>query len=265
MEKYFMKIKNILLSSLVFNNFLVMLNKVFLRFFDTKSSLTKEDLFIWLKKNENTITNFCSNLDKKLWTETKQEIEKILEISKENLKNIPYDLGGAAATDLIYFLTRYSNPKTVVETGVGAGFSSFSILQALKVNNVGKLYSSDFPYFRLPNPTRYVGAAVPNELKHQWKLYLDGDKINLNKISDSIGIIDLFHYDSDKSYNGRKLVLELITPKIHKDSWLIMDDIGDNSFFYDFVYSNNFNNGYKIFKIKNKWVGLIHPKLGKNI
>ena len=45
-----MKIKNILLSSLVFNNFLVMLNKVFLRFFDTKSSLTKEDLVVWLKK-----------------------------------------------------------------------------------------------------------------------------------------------------------------------------------------------------------------------
>ena len=44
-----------------------------------------------------------------------------------------------------------------------------------------------------------------------------------------------------------------------------MDDISDNSFFYDFVNSNSFNKRYKIFKINNKWLGLIYPKLKKNI
>ena len=261
-----MKIINIIKFSLSYKRLVVILKKFFLRFFDKKNSITESDLNIWLKKNEDSISNFCSTLDKNLWSETRKEIEAILKISTENLKNIPYDLGGAAAIDLLYFLTRHSNPKVVVETGVAAGFSSFSILKALKTNNnSGHLYSSDFPYFRLPNPTKYIGVVVPDEFQKEWKLYLDGDQKNLNKILNLVRSIDLFHYDSDKSYNGRKFALELVMTKTHKDSWVVMDDISDNSFFYDFVNSNSFNKRYKIFTIKNKWVGLIYPKLKKNI
>ena len=91
-----------------------------------------EDLIKTIKKYKLYVgTNYMLGFP----DETRKEIEAILKISTENLKNIPHDLGGAAAIDLLYFLIRYSNPKVVVETGVAAGFSSFSILKALKTNN----------------------------------------------------------------------------------------------------------------------------------
>ena len=44
------------------------------------------------------------------------------------------------------------------------------LLQAIEKNNVGKLFSSDFPYFRLENPEQYIGIVVPNDLKKNWRL-----------------------------------------------------------------------------------------------
>ena len=86
-----MKIINIIKFSLSYKRLVVILKKFFLRFFDKKNSITESDLNIWLKKNEDSIPNFCSTLDKNLWSETRKEIEAILKISTENLKNIPHE------------------------------------------------------------------------------------------------------------------------------------------------------------------------------
>ena len=48
---------------------------------------------------------------------------------------------------LLYFLVRLINAKNVLETGVSAGSSSRSILEALKINGFGKLYSSDLAIY----------------------------------------------------------------------------------------------------------------------
>ena len=75
-----------------------------------------------------------------------------------------------------------AEPKTILETGVAAGFSSQSFLSALAKNGSGKLYSSDYPYFRIPNPEKYIGIVVDKELQNNWELYIEGDKANLDKI-----------------------------------------------------------------------------------
>ena len=46
---------------------------------------------------------------------------------------------------LLYSIIRYQKPISVVETGVASGASSYSILQAMKRNGFGKLYSIDLP------------------------------------------------------------------------------------------------------------------------
>ena len=43
---------------------------------------------------------------------------------------------------------------------------------------------------------------------------------------------------------------------LNDDSIIIMDDIQDNSFFYDYVKINKLKNFY-VFKYENKYVGLI--------
>ena len=114
----------------------------------------------------------------------------------------------------------------------------------------------DFPYFRIKNPEQYIGILVPEHLKKRWSLYVDGDKKNLKKISDQINKIDIFHYDSDKSYDGRKKSFDLLRNKL-LNSWIIMDDIQDNSYFYDIL--NLINKNYYVIKYENKWIGLIQP------
>ena len=82
--------------------------------------------------------------------ERKSKCNKNLNDSSDKiLQSIPFNLGGGGALDLLYFLTRYSKPKIVLETGVVAGHSSKTILTAIGKNGEGHLYSSDFPYFRL--------------------------------------------------------------------------------------------------------------------
>ena len=107
-----------------------MLKKSYLRFFDKKNSISTQELKSWLDKNTTSIEKFCSDLDCNLWQETEKETKKINEYASLKLKDIKFDLGGSAQIELIYFLTRYLKPKIVFETGVAAGFSSASILEA---------------------------------------------------------------------------------------------------------------------------------------
>ena len=100
----------------------------------------------------------------------------------EKLKALDYDLGGGGNSPLLYFLVRSMRPRIVVETGVAAGFSSSAILTALKENGEGILYSSDFPYFRIKNPEKYIGLLVDEELKGNWTCLKQGDRFNLPEI-----------------------------------------------------------------------------------
>lgn len=172
------------------------------------------------------------------------------------LSALEHDLGGGGIYPFLYFITRYTKPDCIVETGVAAGFSSYAFLAAIKANGKGRLYSSDFPYFRLPNPERYIGIVVEESLKDNWDLYIDGDEANLPKILRNTSKIDIFHYDSDKTYSGRHMTMSLIEGTLSKNAIILMDDIQDNSFFYDYVETKNVKS-WRIFEFQGKYVGMI--------
>ena len=158
---------------------------------------------------------------------------------------------------LLYFLIRKFKPACVLETGVASGWSSLAILQSLEKNNFGNLYSTDFPYFRLENPEKYIGFLVQDEaLKKRWHLDISGDEIALPKISKLLGDtkIDLFHYDSDKNYSGRDFAIKTLRNNFSPNSIIIFDDIQDNLHFKDFVKSENLQ--YTVIEFKGKYVGI---------
>ena len=157
---------------------------------------------------------------------------------------------------MLYFLTRYLNPKNVLETGVAAGFSSYAILSALQKNGKGTLYSSDFPYFRIKDPEKYIGIVVEKSLRKNWNLFIEGDENNLPKIFKTVKKIDIFSYDSDKTYSGRSKTLKKVSNFLTENSVIIMDDIQDNSFFHDYIKENNISN-WKVFEFHNKYLGII--------
>ena len=97
---------------------------------------------------------------------------------------------------------------------------------------------------------------MDDDLKANWELHIKGDEINLPLILNKVTEIDIFHYDSDKSYNGRSFATKLIQSKISKNGILIYDDIQDNTYFSDYIKSVSPKEWY-VFEFEKKYVGFI--------
>ena len=255
-EKQKFNFRNILNQAIRPQRGLVMFKKILTRLSLKKGSLNYAENLKWLNENYSEISDFASANSSNLWKESLLESEKIKKNSEEILKYIDCDLGGGGAYPLLYFLTRLIKPKNILETGVAAGFSSYAMLLALRKNQFGTLYSSDFPYFRIENPEKYIGIVIEESLKQTWKLFIEGDEKNISNILREVNEIDLFCYDSDKSYKARENIMKYIKKYLSKDAIIIMDDIQDNSFFYDFIKKNELIY-WKVFKFEDKFLGLV--------
>ncbi|MDC1425202.1 class I SAM-dependent methyltransferase [Oceanospirillaceae bacterium] len=254
MQNY--NIKNILIQAMNPNKFFVMLKKLGKRVIDKGGHHTKNENLTWLKSQQSDFKELAISLDAALWDEAEKTSKIIDEQGAKVLEDIEYNLGGGGAHPFLFFITRYMEPDCIVETGVAAGFSSYAFLLAIKTNGKGKLYSSDFPYFRIPDPEKYIGIVVEKSLKNDWALYLDGDEINLPKIARTVNKVDIFHYDSDKSHSGRRFAVTLISKLLSSNGVIVMDDIQDNSYFYDYV-ENNHPESWCVFEFEGKYVGMI--------
>lgn len=146
----------------------------------------------------------------------------------------PVKMGGPANVDVLYRVTKALQPKVVVETGVANGWSTTALLLAMNDVPGSKLVSVDMPYAKMENE-QWVGCAVPSSLRSSWTLIRLPDRDALPQIFREHQTIDLLHYDSDKSPEGRKFAYELAWPRIRQGGLLMSDDVEDNLAFRDFA------------------------------
>lgn len=210
----------------------------------------------WIRKQQESFEAWAKQINAAAWEESLEFSRQLKINAKSKLSTLPFSMGGGGIYPVLYFITVIKKPEVIVETGVAAGYSSQTFLSALKKNGSGKLYSSDFPYFRLPNPEKYVGILVDDELRKDWNLFIDGDRRNLPVIMQQVDRIDLFHYDSDKSYVGRTYAFNVVKHKLDTSSYVLFDDIQDNNHFRDLVQQSGCN--YKVFEFEGKYAGLIY-------
>lgn len=228
----------------------VMLGKVRARLRPTH----RDEALAWAAEHAESVDTFAAAIDAALWAESGDWADAFDVHAHAVLAAIGVPLGGGGHHRLLHFLTRLRRPATVVETGVAAGWSSAAVLAALDTNGTGQLWSSDFPYFRLEDPERYVGCVVPEPLRSGWHLYTKGDRANLAEILPACGPIALFHYDSDKSYEGRTFGWETVAPHLTADAVIVCDDIDDNTWFRDWVTAEA--RPFRVFERGGKYVGL---------
>lgn len=145
-------------------------------------------------------------------------------------------LGGPAQADFLHHLCRHRPMKTVVETGVAAGWSSLAILLALQERGSGELFSVDMPYPRRDNE-HSVGCVVADDLRGRWHLFREPDRDALPKILRQRRPVDLVHHDSDKTYKGRMFVYGKAWEALMPSGLLMSDDVEDNAAFRDFANS----------------------------
>ena len=174
------------------------------------------------------------------------------------ISNSDSDFGGMGYAQLLYDICKNLDAKICIETGVAYGWSSEAMLKYLSKNN-GFLFSVDMPMIG-QSDYHLIGVAVSNSNQEKWKLFKEPDRNGLLKAikqANSIGEIDLAHYDSDKSYYGRRWSQPIIFDALRKGGIFISDDIEDNSAFKEFVEENNYN--FYVVEYESKYVGII-PK-----
>jgi len=201
---------------------------------------------IWVESNRTKLDNFIKRIgeDKDLFIESKNFEKNFKKEKKETIKNLPISgglkgsTGGGGGNEFIlYYIVRRLKPNVVIESGVSAGISTRSILEALEKNKKGDLYSSDLQLYL---DKKDIGILVTKELRHRWKLFDKGDEINLPIILKQINEIDIVYYDSGKSYSGKKIffdrILSNFTPNV-----IIVDDIDRDYWFRDFTKKNSYD------------------------
>ncbi|MEM2909447.1 MAG: class I SAM-dependent methyltransferase [Nitrososphaerota archaeon] len=134
---------------------------------------------------------------------------------------------------ILYTLLRTLRPRTVVETGVSGGISSSYMLQALKDNGCGMLYSIDLPSSRYRY--RYKsGWMVPEHLRNRWSLIIGDSKKELKPLLINLREIDAFFHDSLHTYEHMLWEYKTVWPFIRWGGLLISDDIQSNRAFHHF-------------------------------
>lgn len=150
----------------------------------------------------------------------------------------PVKMGGPGALDLLYSTARHIRASRVLETGVAYGWSSLALLLALKDIDGALLVSTDMPYVRLDNEP-WVGCVVPRSLTTRWDLIRLPDDQALPGAIERLRPLDLCHYDSDKTYQGRMWAYPRLWEGLRPGGVFISDDVGDNMAFFDFATSIN--------------------------
>jgi hypothetical protein len=163
-----------------------------------------------------------------------QKFMEQIKIGQEILQQFPpMGEGCAGNIALIYQLAEHYQVMRVIETGVAAGWSSFAFLQSLRNRPGSTLVSTDMPY-SFEEADQYVGCVVPAELKPMWHLLRFPDRQSLPKALQILPTIDMCHYDSDKSYDGRLWAYSALWQALRPGGIFISDDIDDNWGFHDF-------------------------------
>lgn len=148
-------------------------------------------------------------------------------------RECPSSMGGPGDLDLLYAVAEHLEALRVVETGVAYGWSSMAILLSLKKRPRARLISTDMP-IPCGNAEAYVGCVVPPDCRPQWSIRAGADRQVLRGSLREIGSLDMCHYDSDKSYEGRMWAYPLLWTALRDGGIFISDDIDDNLAFREF-------------------------------
>jgi predicted O-methyltransferase YrrM len=174
--------------------------------------------------------------------------------AKKRKEECLVEMGGPTNINLLYHLTEFIKAKKVIETGVAHGWSSLAILLSLQNRGDSTLISTDKPYPGMNNEA-YVGCVVPNKLREKWKIIKSPDRDAVPKAIEILKDIDLCHYDSDKTYEGRSQSYPQLWKALRRGGVFISDDIGDNLAFHDFC--KKIKKEPIIVKTESNYVGVI--------
>lgn len=162
----------------------------------------------------------------------------------------------------LYCLVRLVAPEKVLETGVANGSSTCAILEAMRCNGKGTLYSIDLVFkqdaaldcrlseanIKMEDCTtipcdKEPGWLVPHEWRDRWE-FIEGDSLEeMPKLLMSTGPIDIFFHDSVHTEAHMLQEFRIVYPHLREGGLLLADDIfiRDHDAIAKFALINGFN------------------------
>ncbi|MFX0142112.1 MAG: class I SAM-dependent methyltransferase, partial [Candidatus Hodarchaeota archaeon] len=117
--------------------------------------------------------------------------------------------------EIVYLLIREFKPENIVEISPGSGWSSSWILNAIKDNKHGNLYSYDI----IDKAQKFLPK---NLASYSWNFFQGDIKKNLNKLPDKI---DYLFIDSDHSAKFCLWYIEKLFPKLKNNTLISVHDV----------------------------------------
>jgi predicted O-methyltransferase YrrM len=139
-----------------------------------------------------------------------------------------WDDGDVRLGRLAWCLARHLRPQRVVETGVGRGFTTSALLDALDRNGGGRLWSIDLPPLARRDFAEDIGAAVPERLHERWTLLRGSSRRLLPRLLADLGEVDLFVHDSMHTSRNMRFELEQAWAALCPGGAALVDDVEKN-------------------------------------
>src|SRR4051794_13957140 len=113
--------------------------------------------------------------------------------------------------EIVGAVVALARPAVVVETGVARGYTTATILHALRDDPEARLYSIDLPPLEV-DEAPFIGEVVPDELRAQWTLEVGPSRHLLPALARRVAPIDVFLHDADHTYASQLEEYRIVWP-----------------------------------------------------
>jgi hypothetical protein len=128
----------------------------------------------------------------------------------------------------VWCVARHTRPEVAIETGVAHGVTSRVVLEALRHNDFGHLWSIDLPFpfdHRLHGET---GAVITDACRTRWS-YLEGSSSQrLPPLVAKVGHVEMFIHDSLHTAKNTLFEMEQAASVMSPGGVMVVDDIGES-------------------------------------
>jgi len=144
--------------------------------------------------------------------------------------SLPMEVQKHTVRECLFAIVRLTKPCVTIETGCGGGYGASYILAAMKLNDLGRLYSVDSEsyydpeYFDLP-PGTPCGGVIPSDLRGRWELHTRSSEVDLPKLFKNIGMVDMFVHDSLHTRENMEFEYNIAWEYLRPGGILISHDI----------------------------------------
>jgi hypothetical protein len=128
----------------------------------------------------------------------------------------------------VWCAARHTRPEVVIETGVAHGVTSRVMLEALRRNDFGHLWSIDLPFPFDRRVQAETGAVITGACRSRWS-YLEGSSSQrLPPLVAGVGHVEMFVHDSLHTAENTLFEMEQAASVLSPGGVMLVDDIGES-------------------------------------